>query len=95
MKTKYNIGDVVNIRGIVRRIEITKDGVINYEVTMETDDVLGQYGFNRVTESEIERLEESKEEYIKEIMEIAVKCTSSQSDGYSQIMRICEVMGVR
>ena len=30
--------------------------------------------------------------YIKEIEEIAAKCTLSQSDGYSQIMRICEVM---
>ena len=31
-------------------------------------------------------------EYIKEIEEIAAKCTRSQSDGYSQIMRICEAM---
>lgn len=31
-------------------------------------------------------------EYIKEIEEIAAKCTLSQSDGYSQIMRICEAM---
>ena len=31
-------------------------------------------------------------EYIKEIEEIAEKCTISQSDGYSQIMRICEAM---
>lgn len=29
-------------------------------------------------------------DYIKEIEEIAEKCTTSQSDGYSQIMRICE-----
>lgn len=60
MKTKYNIGDVVNIRGIVRSIEITKDGVINYEVTVETDDVLGQYGFNRVTENDLEKWREEK-----------------------------------
>lgn len=31
-------------------------------------------------------------EYIKQIEEIAAKCTLSQSDGYSQIMRICEAM---
>ncbi len=31
-------------------------------------------------------------EYIKEIEEIAKKYTMSQSDGYSQIMRICEAM---
>lgn len=28
------------------------------------------------------------EEYIKEIEQIAARCTESQSDGYSQIMRI-------
>ena len=56
MKTKYNIGDSVLIKGTVRRIEITKEGVINYEVTVETDDdVLGQYGFNRVTEDDLEK----------------------------------------
>ena len=59
MKTKYNIGDSVLIKGTVRRIEITKEGVINYEVTVETDDdVLGQYGFNRVTEDDLEKWRE-------------------------------------
>lgn len=32
------------------------------------------------------------EEYIKEIEQIAARCTESQSDGYSQIMRICDAM---
>ncbi len=32
------------------------------------------------------------EEYIREIEQIAAKCTGSQSDGYSQIMRICDAM---
>lgn len=32
------------------------------------------------------------EEYIREIEKIAAKCTESQSDGYSQIMRICDAM---
>lgn len=31
-------------------------------------------------------------EYIKIIEQIAAKCTESQSDGYSQIMRICDAM---
>ena len=31
-------------------------------------------------------------EYIKEIEEIATKCSYSQSDGYAQIMRICEAI---
>ena len=31
-------------------------------------------------------------EYIKKIEEIAAKCTLSQSDGYSLIMRICEAI---
>ena len=32
------------------------------------------------------------EEYIREIEKIAAKYTESQSDGYSQIMRICDAM---
>ena len=32
------------------------------------------------------------EEYIKKIEQIAARCTESQSDGYSQIMRICDAM---
>ena len=31
-------------------------------------------------------------EYIEQIENIAAKCTISQSDGYSQIMRICEAI---
>ena len=31
-------------------------------------------------------------EYIKAIEQIAAKCTLAQSDGYSQIMRICDAM---
>jgi hypothetical protein len=30
--------------------------------------------------------------YIKEIQEIATKHTESQSDGYAQILRICDAM---
>ena len=59
MQTRFNIGDIVMIRGIVRRIEVTKEGVIYYDVENESD-VLGAYGYNRVEESEIERMEEKK-----------------------------------
>lgn len=37
-------------------------------------------------------MEREINEYIKEIEQIAAKCTESQSDGYSQIMRICDEM---
>ena len=63
MNTKYNIGDSVLIKGSVRRIEITKEGVIYYDVENESD-VLGAYGYNRVEESEIERMEESKDDSV-------------------------------
>ena len=61
MNTKFNIGDSVMIRGTVRRIEISKEGVIYYDVENESD-VLGAYGYNKVKESEIERLEEKKDD---------------------------------
>lgn len=32
------------------------------------------------------------QEYIREIEQIAAECTENQSDGYSQIMRICDAM---
>ena len=58
MKTKYNIGDSVLIKGTVRRIEITKEGLVYYDVENESD-VLGAYGYNRVEESEIERKDDT------------------------------------
>ena len=61
MQTKFNIGDSVMIRGTVRRIEITKEGVIYYDVE-NSSDVLGAYGYNRVEESAIERMEEKKDD---------------------------------
>lgn len=36
--------------------------------------------------------ENNMEKYIKEIEQIAARCTESQSDGYSQIMRICDAI---
>lgn len=32
------------------------------------------------------------EEYIREIKQIATKCTENSSDGYSQIIKICDAM---
>ena len=61
MNTKFNIGDTVLIKGTIRRIEITREGVIYYDVENGSD-VLGAYGYNRVEEAEIERLEESKDD---------------------------------
>lgn len=63
MYTKFNIGDTVLIKGTVRRIEISKEGVIYYDVENESD-VLGAYGYNRVEESEIERMEEKKDDSV-------------------------------
>ena len=51
------------IRGIVRRIEVTKEGVIYYDVEKGSDE-LGAYGYNRVEESEIERIEERKDDSV-------------------------------
>lgn len=63
MQTKFNIGDTVLIKGTVRRIEISKEGVIYYDVENESD-VLGAYGYNCVEESEIERMEEKKNDSV-------------------------------
>lgn len=51
-------------------------------------------GFKRELNSHFFRKKGKKtmNEYIKEIEQIAAKCTESQSDGYSQIMRICDAM---
>lgn len=32
------------------------------------------------------------EKYIREIEQIATKCTENSSDGYSQIIKICDAM---
>ena len=63
MQTKFNIGDTVLIKGTIRRIEISREGEIYYDVE-NSSDVLGAYGYNRVEESEIERMEESKDDSV-------------------------------
>ena len=38
------------------------------------------------------RKENNMEDHIKEIEQIALRYTESPSDGYSQIMKICNIM---
>ena len=59
MYTKFNIGDTVLIKGTIRRIEITREGVIYYDVDTEGENVC-QYGFSRVTEKDVEKWREEK-----------------------------------
>lgn len=59
MQTKYNIGDSVLIKGTIRRIEITREGEIYYDVDTEGGG-LGNYGFSRVTEGDIEQWKEKE-----------------------------------
>ena len=45
-----------------------------------------------ITNNQNEAETEEAIDYINAIEKIAIKCTESQSDGYSQIMRICEAI---
>lgn len=59
MNTKFNIGDTVLIKGTIRRIEITKEGEIYYDV--DTEGIgLGYYGFSRVGEDDIRKWKEKE-----------------------------------
>ena len=49
MQTRFNIGDTVLIKGTVRRIAISREGEIFYDVENESD-AIGQYGYNCVKE---------------------------------------------
>ena len=59
MNTKFNIGDTVLIKGTIRRIEITKEGEIYYDVDTEGGG-LGYYGFSRVSEDDIRNWKEKE-----------------------------------
>ena len=59
MQTKFNIGDTVLIKGTIRRIEITREGEIYYDVDTEGSG-LGNYGFSRVSEVDIEKWKEKE-----------------------------------
>ena len=59
MQTKYNVGDTVLIKGTIRRIEITREGGIYYDVDTEGSG-LGNYGFSRVSEVDIGKWKEKE-----------------------------------
>lgn len=63
MQTRFNIGDTVLIRGQVRRIEITKEGEIYYDVVNENDGHMS-YGYYKLKETEILAKEESKDDSV-------------------------------
>ena len=59
MQTMFNIGDTVLIKGTIRRIEITREGDIYYDVDTEGSG-LGNYGFSRVCEDDIRKWREER-----------------------------------
>ena len=59
MQTKFNIGDTVLIKGTIRRIEITREGEIYYDVDTEGSGIQN-YGFSRVSEADIEQWKEKE-----------------------------------
>ena len=61
MQTRFNIGDTVLIKGTIRRIEITREGEIYYDVDTEGSGI-GNYGFSRVGEEDIIKWKEKETE---------------------------------
>ena len=59
MQTKFNIGDTVLIKGTIRRIEITREGEIYYDVDTEGSGI-ANYGFSRVSEDDIRKWKEKE-----------------------------------
>ena len=59
MKTMFNIGDTVLIKGTIRRIEISREGEIYYDVDTEGS-AIGNYGFSRVGEDDIRNWKEKE-----------------------------------
>ena len=63
MQTKYNVGDTVLIKGTIRRIEITREGEICYDVDTEGSGITN-YGFSRVSENDIRMWKEKENDYL-------------------------------
>ena len=59
MQTMFNVGDSVLIKGTIRRIEITREGEIYYDVDTEGS-AIGNYGFSRVSEDDIRKWREKE-----------------------------------
>lgn len=63
MFTKFNIGDTVLIKGTIRRIEISREGEICYDVDTEGSGITN-YGFSRVSENDIRMWKEKENDYL-------------------------------
>ena len=63
MFTKFNIGDTVLIKGTIRRIEISREGEICYDVDTDGSGITN-YGFSRVTEDDIEQWKEKENDSV-------------------------------
>ena len=63
MTTKFNIGDTVLIKGTIRRIEITREGEICYDVDTEGSGI-EYYGFSRVSEDDIRMWKEKENDSV-------------------------------
>lgn len=63
MQTRFNIGDTVLIKGTIRRIEITREGMIYYDVDTEGSGI-ENYGFSRVSEADIRKWKEKENDYL-------------------------------
>lgn len=61
MKTKYNVGDIVLVKGTVRRITVDKEGVIYYDLDIDYHRDLYSYGNARVTEKELDEIMKERE----------------------------------
>ena len=59
MQTRFNIGDTVLIKGTIRRIAITREGEICYDVDTEGSGITN-YGFSRVSEGDITKWKEKE-----------------------------------
>ena len=63
MQTKFNVGDTVLIKGTIRRIEITREGMIYYDVDTEGSGI-ENYGFSRVSENDIRMWKEKENDSV-------------------------------
>ena len=63
MQTRFNIGDTVLIKGTIRRIEISREGEICYDVDTDGSGITN-YGFSRVTEDDIEQWKEKENDSV-------------------------------
>ena len=63
MQTMFNVGDTVLIKGTIRRIEISREGIIYYDVDTEGSGI-ENYGFSRVSENDIRMWKEKENDSV-------------------------------